>query len=497
MPPQLAFKPARKPGPQLLSTSSYSPLKLFQLFFSATVLKTIVKHTNSYGAKSQKGKDKPWHDISLQDFYSYLALVIYMGLAKLSSLPDYWRRSELYSLPLPTKVMSRTKFLSIAYALHLSDPKMDAKNNKKRGTAAFDPLYKIKPLYDNIRDACKSYFHPSQNIAIDEKTVVSRARKCLKMYMKRKPTKWGYKLFVLSDSCCAYTWNFFVYDGKSIVEQGEGLCYESVMALTDGKVLGTGYKLFVDNFYTSSRLFRDLHQKKIMACGSIRPNRIDFLKTAVNSLPRNAPRGSMCWLRDNKLLFVRWKDTREVLMCSTFHKAYEGDTVRRRVKRNGHWTTKNVPIPAAVKEYNRYMGGVDVSDVLTGFYSVIHRTKKWYKAFFYHFVDIAVVNAFILHQEMAKTMKQKALTQKAFQETLVLELAGIGSPSTAPSALAPLAPHGASHKPKYISDDSTIGRRKCKSCGNKTPIMCVSCNVPLCFLPKRECFNLWHDKNDK
>lgn len=37
-------------------------------------------------------------------------------------------------------------------------------------------------------------------------------------------------------------------------------------------------------------------------------------------------------------------------MCSTIHKAYKGDTVEKRVKKDGEWKTVDFPVLAAVKD---------------------------------------------------------------------------------------------------------------------------------------------------
>ncbi|XP_051814400.1 uncharacterized protein phf11 isoform X6 [Acanthochromis polyacanthus] len=503
-PPQIIFCPNRTPGPQLIMTENYTPVKLFQLFFSNDVLLTIVKNTNEHGSAHYSTPSKPWTNIDLQDMFSFISVLIYMGVVKCSSYTDYWRGSNLYSLQFPKRVMAGRKFLRMIWALHLNSAAMDAENEGRRGTAAFDRLGKIKPLYDEMREACKRNYHPNQEIAIDERMVASKARIGLKQYMKSKPVRWGYKLFVLADSKAGYTWDFFVYEGKSTVNTGKGIRYESVMELLKPQLLGTGYKLFVDNFYTSTTLFQDLLKMKVWACGTIRSNLIGFPRTTENSLDSKSHRGSVRWIRKDSLLFVQWRDTRDVSLCSTFHRAHTGETIKRRVRSaDGQWEVKDITLPPVVKDYNQHMGGVDLSDALIQFYKVLHKTRKWYKTFFYHFVDIAIVNAFLIHKELAMAKGQVPMNQKAFRETLAEDLAMMGSappnkpvrgPAPAPVP-APAPARAKHHRITYISGDSTAGRLKCKNCRKKTPVKCATCDVSLCFLAGRDCYNDWHVAN--
>ncbi|XP_062262495.1 piggyBac transposable element-derived protein 4-like [Platichthys flesus] len=481
-PPQPTFCPAQSPGPQLVRSATYTALQLFQLYFTSSVLQTIIQNTNEFGSTA----NSRWTDVTMEDMFSYMSLVIYMGVVKCSAHADYWRQDQLYNLPFPRQVMSCRKFLRITRALHLSSLKKDAANEKKRGTAAYDRLSKIKPLYEEMREACKRNYQPRQDIVIDERMVSSKASTGL-------PSKKGYRLFVLADSTSGYTWDFFVYEGKLQGNSGNGVTYDCVMAFLDPRLRGSGYKLFVDNFYTSPALFLDLLEMKVWACGTIRKNRHGVPETDVHVLDSKSPLGSIRWIRRDSVLFVQWRDTKDFFMCSTIHTAHSEETVQRKVQgADGRRAVKHIPVPPAVNEYNGCMGRVHVSDGQMGLYKVLHKTTKWYMKFFYYFMDIGIVNAFLLHKDLAKSRGARPLSQKVFRETLIEELAEAGSPST-PTRVPPPAPVSVHHRPVYITGHSTNGRLACRKCHAKTPVKCRSCNVPLCLLPHRDCYNEWHE----
>ncbi|KAK6301246.1 hypothetical protein J4Q44_G00293440 [Coregonus suidteri] len=489
--------PTRVPGPTIDTTASWSPLSLFQLFFTTSVVRTIICNTNANAAKRlQSGLKFAWIPLTMRDFYIFLAILLYSGLVSVHERGTYWRKEWPYNFRFPGDTMTRDRFEAIMWSLHLSKPEDDEANNTKKGTAEYDRLFKIKPLYTELTNACKSHFQPYQNISIYERMVASKARISTQQYMKAKPTKWGYKLFVLADSHTAYTWNFVVYEGKSVFTPGQGLSYTSVMDWMPFPLLGGGYTLFVDNFYSSPALFEELRRRNTGACGTIRTNRIGFPQTKRNNLPKKAERGDLRWIRKGNVLFVKWMDTREVTMCSTVHEAFSGQTVKRKVKEGGVWQTKTVPVPDAVADYNRSMGGVDLSDALIGYCSVHHKTMKWYKTFLFHFVDIAVVNSFLLHKELHKNNSTKPYTQKKFREKLLTEMVSFAKQSEPqPSPRPPPT----SCMPEYYGDDASKGRKNCRRCLDagipkvKTPVYCRKCQVPLCLTSKRNCFKDWHD----
>ncbi|CAM4713481.1 unnamed protein product [Leuciscus chuanchicus] len=175
VPKTVRFRPARETGPQLSSVDSHSPMSLFKQFFSESAVSTLCHNTNAQAAKATaKGCKYKWTDVSISEMYRYIGLLFYMAMVKVSSISDYWRQSSVFSVPFPATVMSRDRYRIISWNVHMSHPDADMDNDRKRGTREHDRLFRVKPLMDTIRQACKAIYHPKRNLAVDERMVACK-----------------------------------------------------------------------------------------------------------------------------------------------------------------------------------------------------------------------------------------------------------------------------------------------------------------------------------
>ncbi|KAJ8338790.1 hypothetical protein SKAU_G00355760 [Synaphobranchus kaupii] len=77
----------------------------------------------------------------------------------------------------------------------------------------------------------------------------------------------------------------------------------------------------------------------------------------------------------------------------------QDNQVARLVKRDAAWEKQVFHQPKVIRDYNKHMGGVDRSDQMIKMYEVLHKTQKWWKTLFFHFIDFAAVNSVLLFQQ--------------------------------------------------------------------------------------------------
>ena len=152
---------------------------------------------------STKPKARKWTAVSVNEIKCFIGLLILMGIVQLPRLEMYWQTSsQLISTPSISGVMSRDRFQQIYRFLHFAD------NSQQPpvGTPGHDKLFKVRVLLDLVTHQFETNYAPNQTVTIDEAMIPFKGRLSFKQYMKNKPTKWGIKVFVLSDSQNGYVY---------------------------------------------------------------------------------------------------------------------------------------------------------------------------------------------------------------------------------------------------------------------------------------------------
>ena len=356
----------------------------FKLIFCDEIMRKICEFTNVYADKmkdTKKYMHTNWKDLTIQELYTFFALLMYMSIMQAPAVEHYWSTKVLFHGLWARAFMSKFRFKQIQCFLKVSDINKEIKSDK---------LSKVRFMHEFVRRKCMKFWQPLENISVDERMVQNKGRYAFRQFMKDKPTKWGMKIWVLADSSNGYTYNYEVYTGRVVDQENKsqnGLAYDVVMGLCKS-VFGQGYRLFMDNYYTSIKLFLALLQKKIVACGTILLNRKDIPVNFKNTkeFNKNSHRGSMRWIRIGNLGLIQWKDNKIVTVLTSIHKNLsERFFCSRRVKIHNEFRKMEVRQPGVVRDYNTHMGGVDRSDQLIGNYTVLRKTAKFWKTLMYHF----------------------------------------------------------------------------------------------------------------
>ena len=135
--------------------------------------------------------------------------------------------------------MPRDRFYAITRHFHLVDSTKQAKKEE----IGYDPLFKVRPVIDQILDCCKKYYQPGQELSIDEMMIGTRCRISFLQYMPKKPTKFGVKVWVNAETKTSYILNFQVYTGAVNELFSKGLAHRVVIDLME-EFQGRGHKVF-------------------------------------------------------------------------------------------------------------------------------------------------------------------------------------------------------------------------------------------------------------
>ena len=122
--------------------------------------------------------------------------------------------------------------------------------------------------------------------------------------------------------------------------------------------IGKGYTEYVDNYYNSIQLNKQLSSNKTYICGTLCSDRKGKPKEVTK---KKLQKGKMIWRRAGTVSVCKWEYHQDVFIISKKHSAEIADV------KNKHSQVREKP--NIVRDYNNGMAGTDRSDQMLSYYS--------------------------------------------------------------------------------------------------------------------------------
>ncbi len=457
-------------------------VEIFETFFSDEIFDLIIQQSKIYA--SQKNNLK--FSVNKDELRSFIGILLLSGYHRLPQEDMYWEQAADVGVPIVYQSMPKNRFREIKKYLHLNNNSNIDKNDK---------MFKVTPYFNILRENFQRYGIFHSHLSIDEMMVKYYGKHPVKMYMKGKPIKFGYKIWCLCSSN-GYLYDYIPYCGKDSNAEKQPLGLKVIDSLTNSipKDELTQHEIYFDNFFTSIELLTLLKEKKIKATGTVRVNRTGHCPLIdPKVMEKEKERGFHDFQFDkaNEVMFVRWKDSKAVTVGTNFSTV----TPLGKAKRYSAKEKKeiSIPIPKLIQEYNSYMGGVDLLDKQVSLYRIRIRSKKWWWPLFTQMIDIAVVNTWRIYQVANSEEKYASCLQTRRRIVLYYLSKRTSSVPKRPGPQASKLMGGRVNDSIRLDEGNHFimtrdTQRICASCKKKTKKYCTRCDVPL----HEVCFQKFH-----
>lgn len=475
-----------------------SPLSYFLKYVPDTLFVDMAIFTNLYAHQTNV---KKWKETNKLEIKKFIAMHIMMGIFKLPRIKMYWDKD--FNLPIFSENMTLGRFYQLRTNFHLMDVESITPE-------CSDKFVRVRPIMNSVRNRCLQ-LPLEQYLSVDEQIIPCRGklRKGVRQYVKQKPKiKWGIKNQVLcGKSGLAY--DFVLYQGSTTEFNPKhldsfGLGATIVLHLAK-RIDKPGHELFFDNYFSTFALFEILAQKQIYAAGTIRLDRFSKPPFESDAIMKKRGRGSADEVASGSVTCVKWYDNKCVSLASNYLGIGKCDKASRYDKSKNK--TIEISRPEIVRNYNTYMGGVDLLNQMISYYRIYIRSKKWTLRVITHFIDFALVNSWIEYKidcEKSGASKREIMDCLMFRTKVIQQLLASESGTRRQRLVKKdnkakerspddwIRYDGQDHLAKY--SEARL-RCKLKSCDSKSQIICSKCKVHLCINNHNDCFYAYHTKN--
>ena len=252
-------------------------------------------------------------------------------------------------------------------------------------------------------------------------------RSVVRQYMPQKPTKYGVKLWGLCCSCCGYSITQEMYLGSTVEVVGGR---QVVIQLAE-PYFHKGHVIYCDRFFSHLDLAAYLRSvgTGMVGTSNMKPTSLppDLAYLVDNMHPL-----TWCYKWYNYQGKIEYRDKQgekrivpvdeAVCVLIWMDKKYRSGSADKKVvfinnclpaiptsiqqqcqaknlrDPSGKYTRQIIASPPILKAYNNFMSGVDRHDRMVGQQPIQLTSKRGYKKLFFHVLDTATVNAWILYK---------------------------------------------------------------------------------------------------
>lgn len=458
------------------------PSEVWNLLITDDMLTIILRCTNE---KIQKQREKlndstraEHQDLDIIELRAFIGLLFYSAVF----VSNHENINKIFATDGTGReifrcVMSKQRFAFLLACMRF-DNYLDREFRKKE-----DPIAPISEIFGKFVEQCQALYSIGENCCIDEMLVAFRGRCKFKMFMPKKPCKYGIKIICMTDARTQYFFNGYIYAGKD--SDGRGLedalkklskPTQSVIRLVK-PIEGTNRNITADNWFSSLELVEQLKNRGLTYVGTLKKNKKEVPAEFLPKRNRKVGREGTLFGFTKEMTLVSYipKKNRAVILISSMHhsESFDPDTDK----------------PEIITYYNFTKGGVDALDEKCAKHSTSRRTRRWPMVLFFRILDISGVNAHIIHQSYKNNTE---LQKTDFLKTLADELVRphLERRASNPRILRELRfsirriLNLPEEHPEPVGTERLEKRKTCYTCPSrlkrKTFHLCYMCTRPIC-----------------
>ena len=165
-----------------------SPFELWKQIFDERILDLLFQQTVLYATRDRNEKD---FIVDRNEICRFIGILLLSGYHSLPNETDYWSNQPDLGVSVVSESLSKNRFLSIKRNLLLAD---------KQHLQAGNKAAKVQPIYDLLNNNLTKFGIWESNLSIDESMVPYFGKSSLKMFIRGKPIRFGFKL--ANTLCC-------------------------------------------------------------------------------------------------------------------------------------------------------------------------------------------------------------------------------------------------------------------------------------------------------